>query len=454
MRFGLARQAAGEDVRWVNLAAEVSIPRLRAAIRESEADVVLFDDAEAFGNQAGPFLAEVARENEGLLLASAVRASRYESLRLETHLAEVPFAQVTIPHLEDQDIELLLGSLQRAQRLGQLRGKTREEQIDAFRREAGRQLLVAMIEVTSGERFEEKVDRECRDLEPQTALLYAVVAIATAQRQFLTRQEVVLAAGNDPEALNRLQGLTNQHLLTMTSGNQVRVRHRVIANRALDYFRRQRQLAEPIRGLMFALATGIDRARYPRGRQGSLLVRLMNHDWLIRNLPADREGTRSAYDAIEDLVAWDYHYWLQRGSFEVETGDLQLAQNLLEQARALAPQDYKVQTEWGYMAIKRAAQNPADVQSRDRVEEAFVELEDAVTRRGHMDSYPAHVMGSQGLSWVRTAPLTRDEKLGVLARLRGVVDSALEHHPASGDLRQLSRDLEQEYLLVGAVPAP
>ena len=135
----------------------------------------------------------------------------------------------------------------------------------------------------------------------------------------------------------------------------------------------------------------------------------------------------------------------------MEVGDLQLAQNLLEQAKSMASDDYRVQTEWAYLVIKRAAQNPEVLDSRDRVEEAFLELEDAVTRRGHQDSYPAHVMGSQGLSWVRQAPLSQDEKLGVLARLRAVVDSALEDHRTSGDLRQLARDLEQEYLLVGAV---
>jgi tetratricopeptide (TPR) repeat protein len=202
---------------------------------------------------------------------------------------------------------------------------------------------------------------------------------------------------------------------------------------------------------MFALATGIDRTRYPRGREGSLLVRLLSHDWLMKHMPGDREGVRAAYDAVEDLLSWDSHYWLQRGSFEVEVGDLQLAYNLLEQARALAPEDYRVQTEWGYLAIKRAAQNPTALEARDRVDEAFVELEDAITRRGHLDSYPAHVMGSQGLSWVRNGPLSQEEKLAVLARLRGVVDDALNQHPTVGELRQLSRDLEQEYLTTGAV---
>src|SRR5439155_14889986 len=59
MRFALERQARGQDVRWVNLESEFSIPRLRAAVRESHSDVVVVDDLDVFGNQAGPFLVEL-----------------------------------------------------------------------------------------------------------------------------------------------------------------------------------------------------------------------------------------------------------------------------------------------------------------------------------------------------------------------------------------------------------
>jgi hypothetical protein len=74
-----------------------------------------------------------------------------------------------------------------------------------------------------------------------------------------------------------------------------------------------------------------------------------------------------------------------------------------------------------------------------------------VIRRGHQDSCPAHVMGSQGLSWVRHGPLSREEQLALLRRLRHVLDSALEHHAGNPELRQLQRDLEEAYLLAGAV---
>jgi hypothetical protein len=284
--------------------------------------------------------------------------------------------------------------------------------------------------------------------------MYAVVALATAERQALTRHQILLASG-DPsnESLNRLQQLRNQHLLVDAGCGRLRLRHRVVADQAVEYFHSQRQLADPIRALMFAVASGIDRNRYPRDRDGRLLVRVMNHGWLIRHLPANHQAVRAAYDAIEAIVGWDYHYWLHRGSYEVETGDLQLAQNFLEQARGLAPDDYRVQTEWAYMVIKRAVQNPTSPDSRERVEDALAELEDAVIRRGAHDSYPAHAMGSQGLAWVRHGPLSNDEQLTLLPRLRHVVEAALDDHASNPVLRQLRRDLEEAYLLIGAVEA-
>ena len=41
---------------------------------------------------------------------------------------------------------------------------------------------------------------------------------------------------------------------------------------------------------------------------------------------------REVYDSLQSLMDWDYHYWLQRGSFEVEIGDIEVAENFLEHA--------------------------------------------------------------------------------------------------------------------------
>jgi hypothetical protein len=111
-----------------------------------------------------------------------------------------------------------------------------------------------------------------------------------------------------------------------------------------------------------------------------------------------------------------------------------------------------VQTEWAYMTLKRAAQNASSVQSIDHAREAFAELEDAIQKRGKDDFYPYHVLGSQGLAWVRRAVLSSDEKGRELARLLQIVRDGIKQHPRQHELRQLAEDLERGYLLL-AVPA-
>ena len=150
------------------------------------------------------------------------------------------------------------------------------------------------------------------------------------------------------------------------------------------------------------------------------------------NITSDNETPRVAYESIENLVKWNHHYWLQRGSYEVEAGDIDLAKNFIEQARAMAPGDYMVQTEWAYMTLKRASENASVGWARESASEAFEELEDAIDRRGKTDYYPYHVLGSQGLSWSRRAVLSQTQRRELLERLAHHIKKGLHHHPPLG----------------------
>jgi hypothetical protein len=446
MRLALTLHAAGRDVTWLNPTTEVAAWEVKTMVKNAAVQVLVIDNADLFGEATGAFLADLANDNPGLLVVASIRSTRYERLRIPEYLKTTPHYQLTVPHLQDQDIELLLNALSKANRLGRLKGLGHQERLAVFKERSGRQLLVAMIEATSGERFETKIDRECQELPPEIGGIYAVACVATSLGHYLTRDELLLSIGtSDNEALNRIQGLLNQRLL-VAHGQQISVRHRVIAERAVNYYFRQQQLAEPIRGLAFTMATKVHSERPRLARERKLLSRILNHDWIMRHL--SREDVRRVYDQVEDQLTWDYHCWLQRGSFEVETGDLRLAQNFLEQARSLAPDDYLVQTEWAYMSLKRAAQDAPSEDSKERADGAFRELEAAIASRGSADSYPYHVMGSQGLSWVRRAALTRQQKAKVLDRLRDVVAEGVRNHPLERDLMQLGEDLKREYLML------
>jgi hypothetical protein len=360
------------------------------------------------------------------------------------------------PPLTDPDVDGILDALTRANRLGELRGKSPAGQRKVLVDKCGRQLLVALIEATSGKRFDEKVESECAGLDGDAQLLYAITALATNFGIPLRDAELLTAAGGDVAVAARaLDALVRTHLLVRDGKGRLRLRHKVIAERAVEYFRSQRLIEIPLRGLVVSLATSA-RGRPLRDTfQGRAVIRLINHKLLIEFLresdgafqsKPDVAAIRGVYDEVEDLLSDDYHFWLQRGSFETEGGDLDLANNFIRQARGLNPDDAYVRTQWAYTTIKTASHSPDDPASRTNVAEAFDQLDEAIEQRGRADAYPFHIYGSQGLAWSKRGPLTLDERVELLQTLRRVVDDGIALHPSRRDLRQLAADLKDAYL--------
>jgi hypothetical protein len=170
---------------------------------------------------------------------------------------------------------------------------------------------------------------------------------------------------------------------------------------------------------------------------------MINHDFLDRAIGC--EDARGLYASLEQLLSWDYHYWLQRGSLEVENGDLSLAENFLGQARGLANDDPLVENEWAYLLFRQALQAPKSLEAPKQAEEARASLEDLIARRGALDPYPYHVLGSQGLAWARRGIVASEDKGRYLAKLIKVLEEGVKRHADAADLRQLLEDIRREY---------
>jgi len=158
------------------------------------------------------------------------------------------------------------------------------------------------------------------------------------------------------------------------------------------------------------------------------------------------DTARDVYASIEELLHWDNHYWLQRGSLEVEDGDLGMATNFLDQARSMAPGDRSVRTEYAYLLMKKAARNPGDVNAVSWFNQGWEELGILIEERGARDPYPYHVLGSQGLAWAMRANLELYARRTLLERLLEFVDRGVGAHPAREELRTLQRDIKLEWL--------
>ena len=182
-----------------------------------------------------------------------------------------------------------------------------------------------------------------------------------------------------------------------------------------------------------------------------ILTHTISHD-IVKKLD-DLVGSRAFYERLRSVLRNHFHYWLQRGSLEVEGGDLTEAESCLQNAAALQPNNQLLATELAYLEMSRACNNPAGIESESRFLTAFQILEDQVARR--RDAHPLHILGNQGLAWAdrfHTEPLA---KTVFLRRLDRVVSNAKQKHPFSPDVSALANRVKEALLLASTTgPSP
>lgn len=448
MSLALTLSNEGIPVFWIDKASAASPTQLRHQIAQLDGPVVVaIDDADMFGTQLGYFVRDTVPARSNMLVVFAARSGRLDELIAPIRRAELDVIEHIVPTLTDDDIDELLTVLERNHRLGILKGATAEARRQAFSSKAGRQLLVAMIEATSGERFEQKAQSELEQLEGIDRFVYGLVSVATSQRHHLYKDEVLLAStAQAGDAVDALQKLVRRHFVTAIPPRyEYRARHRVIADLVVERLQVNRQLKPLLNGIAFAAASKIDPSADRRDRSWRLLIRFISHSLLLQLLGLN--DARDIYKDLENQLASDYHFWLQRGSLEVEAGDTRLAEHFLNQARSLNVEDHRIDTEFGYMLMRKAIERPADPKAAEWVESATQLLEGVIASRGGSDSHPFHILGSQGLAWSRRGSRTPIERRRLLGYYVNVVDQGLKRHPFQRDLIQLKTDLERELLL-------
>jgi SIR2-like domain len=448
MRLSLSFSAGGVRVGWIDRETDLTVRDVRRGMKAADAPAVLaIDEADMFGAELPSLVREVALSEGAPLLMITIRSGKVERALSRSQIVDVPIDEVTVPLLADSDIGALLDALAAEQRLGRLKGVSRGEQVRAFREQADRELLVAMIQATSGERFEAKAVAEFEDLQPNEQTFYALVAVATALRYTLTSQDILIASGDASNtALNIVDQLKRRHIIVAPAGDKLafRARHRVIAQLVFDHLQKNQRLADVMAGLALAAATKVNPTSPTSSRAMRFLRSVISHDLLIRTV--GREVARNIYGSIEVALSWSFHYWLQRGSLEVEAGDLSLAKNFLDQSRSLAPDDPFVENEYAYLQFSRALSNVAAVDAPQLVKDAVDSLLDLIRRRRHGSEYPYHVLGSQGLSWARRGVRRGEEKERFLLMLIATVEEGVQRFPYVAELKKLLQDLKKEQL--------
>jgi hypothetical protein len=447
MRLALSLTAGGAAVAWVDSSVDISPLNLRRWMDTRDAATVLIvDDIDRYGNAAAVLATEIARSPHHPQIVATIRSGRGADRFADQYSQLGGLLQVfDVPDLSDEDILVLIKLLETNNRLGVLKGRDRTDQVRAFRDAARRQILVAMLEATSGRRFEDIIESEMRELSDDTRDLYAITAVASALRFGLSRDELLLAIDDRSNAtLASIDALQRRRLIIADPSGTLRVRHRVIAEVLMRALARDGQLADIVTGLAVAAASKVS----PGTRRGHPAYRrlraLMSHDWLTQYLGVP--AARGVYEALEAFMQWDYHYWLQRGSYELEHGEFQHAENFLNQAHSLNPDDPLVKTEFAYMTLRRAVIANIPGEARESLQEGFALLKEAIADRKGSDPHQYHIYGKEGLNWLMRGDVIPRERDDILDELQAVVSEGVRAHPSDERLRQLLVDVQNARL--------
>ena len=453
MKIALQMEAADMPTAWIDSTQRFDMHSLKRAL---EADrgirLLCIADADVYGATLSRMVRVALDTISRLIVICECRSTKIDAIVDHSNLQGIVPIEYIVPNLGDEDIEAILNVLDRENRLGTLKGMSREERKQVFQAESGRQMLVAMYRATHGEDFRSRAVHELKGLESTAKFVYGLVCVAHQHRFMLSRDEIAIACGEDIERWPRaLDTLLRRNVLFHGPGETYRARHRVIANFLYGELVEDGSIAAVVRALIKVAGTKAS----PHMRRGTRAKRMLsafvNHN-LIKRTVGVSVG-RQIYGEFEYLLAWDYHYWLHRGALELESDSLGTAENFLNQSKAIEPNDVFVDNELAYLKFKKANNAPHAPDSETLVDEALQTLSAVSIRRPDQRPHAAHIAGSQGLLWVDRSSMSGVEKQQFLEMLVQQVQSASPYDNEKV-LTEVERQIRRELLSMAVASEP
>jgi len=361
----------------------------------------------------------------------------YQSLVTEEH---------NLPYLSDRELDDLVGKLDLHNALRELVRLPPEDRRDALRQKAGRQLLVALHEATSGRRFEEILHDEYSRLSPNR-LKEIYLAIC-----FLNQFCVPVRAG----LIARRFGITFEEFQKKLFKPLEEV---VIADRRSEYedfsyIARHPHVAEiVVRNELFSaddifneymttlrelnVGYSSDRLAFQRLVQGK---RVASHF-------ADSHLAYDVFKAAEEALGSEDPYLLQQMAlYEMtrESGDLGKANQFLQRAIGLAPRNRIFKHSLAELCLKQAGVARNEMQRLNSISEA--EEICRALRRDASDSYAHCTLVKAGLMRLERAAssdevLREDDVEGLIKQIEQHLKEGLQRFPGDSYLLALEASL-------------
>lgn len=370
-------------------------------------------------------------------------------------LTGLELREIRVPDLTDQDILNILDRLRHFKMLGKLKGKNEAEQVEAFRRVAEKQILVAMREATSGRGFDLIIRNEYSDLASQAKMAYLIACLTVSQGAPGVYKRHLMACmdrSNGTKAIVIDELLRGVLVRANTSGTLLKPRHRRIAQLVAKEIAHDDEKQDAVIRFLSVVSKDVVPGEIRRRSPAFLGYRGLINSSGLWDLFSDRSLVPQIYESVKDLYSEDFLYWLHYGMVNMEAGHYDVAENYLNQSLGIRSDNYQTIHQLGILHLRIAINSPEPSLSVDRANEGIEILRKQIAERGLTDSYPFAAYLKYVLEWYCTAePLISEREW---QSLRDVAKRAKELYGGLHIIDSAAREVERLYMMRAVARSP
>lgn len=280
--------------------------------------LLVVDNAVRHINELADLFFAIETEDMAVHVLTAERTTRFR--RVEVSPIGGAINPIPLSTLKDDDIEVLLNTLKLNAALGELHHLGKQEQAEYLKRYANRQLLVAMMEITKGMKFEKILNEEYHQVEPEGARqVYETVALCHHLGEGVRLSVAARAMDIHPEVIwdwLRQDGEGSLYGIVRRRDSILTTRHPVIASKIVSSVT-SRQRIRVMRSVLRAVAPYVNVDALSRRTPESMLLRQFLDFEDVRDIAdGDEQLIESFYQDLQEEYDWNSKYWAQRALFE------------------------------------------------------------------------------------------------------------------------------------------
>lgn len=414
--------------------------------------VLIFDNAKNVVSLIDNLIREFSTLKYPPIIILSLRSNQRDKLNYAIDPDIINHHQFKIEDLDDIEITNLISNLDKYNLLGRLKGLNSTQRFKEFKYRAKKQILVAMREATQGKSFDDIIRDEFEEIKPKEAKLLCLCVALITELGFTNSKQDFIGFSNvsHSEALNYLKTNLDGIIMWVEDDARFMIRHRILADFMIKHCGNLSMLKDAYVRVLSVLSPEL-RNSPKNSRKFNLYKSLINHQTLYFRFKNNIEYARDVYDSLTDFFDVDAHFWLQYGCLELEGvgGDLNLAENYINQAESLAP-DYPYIQNAKCLLYYKLSTSVNDyshaLEYKKQADDLSIKL---LSTLGKDDPHVAHIYCKGEFGFIKKWIIDIEEKKRKISDLKKVIESAVRMHPRDKMLDTVYHGINRAYLHLG-----